>query len=322
MKILDWNKMDASIAGGCVVVIGNFDGVHLGHQSLINQAIAYGKSVRLPVIVLTFSQHPRSLQEKLLYLSTTHEKDQILQTLGVNALVPLPFVDEVRLLTPNGFMQQILVEKCHAKAIFVGHNFRFGHNRSGSREDLIRFAKQESLHIQVHPLVQFHGMIVSSSLIRSSVAHGKVDLANQLLGYPYSILGQVVHGKKRGRLLGFPTMNAEHFDRTKLKPSPGVYVTACTLLGQTRESLTHIGPKPTFEEEEITCETWIEGWTEEVYDKPIRIHFLEKIREIKSFANAEGLIEQIKFDTEIAHHYFERNPEAIAQAMKMAALFD
>ena len=322
MKILHWNKMDASIAGGCVVVVGNFDGVHQGHQSLIKQAIIYGKSVQLPVIVLTFSQHPRSLQEKLLYLSTTREKDRILEALGIDALVPLPFVDEVRLLSPEGFMQQILWEKCHAKAIFVGHNFRFGHNRSGSRDDLLRFAQTNHLHLHIHPLVQFHGVIVSSSLIRSSIAHGKVDMANQLLGYPYSILGCVEHGKKRGRLLGFPTMNAGSFDKTKLKPSTGVYLTACTLSGQTMESLTHIGPKPTFEEDDVTCETWIEGWVKEMYDEPIRIHFLEKIREVEYFPDAEKLIEQIQQDAESARFYFRRNPEAIHQAMEMAKLFD
>lgn len=322
MKILDWNQMDASIEKGCVVVIGNFDGVHQGHQSLIKQAVAYGKTIHLPVIILTFSQHPRSLQENLLYLSTTHEKNQILNSLGVDALVPLPFVDAVRLLNPDSFMEQILLQKCNAKAIFVGYNFRFGHHRSGSRDDLIHFAQAHQLDIQVHPLVQFHGVIVSSSLIRNSIAQGKVDLANQLLGYPYSLAGKIEHGRKRGRSLGFPTMNAESFDKTKLKPEYGVYITASTLSSHTYESITHIGPRPTFMEEDISCETWIEGWQEEVYHQPIRIHFLEKIRDIESFNDTESLIEQIKIDAESAHYYYRKNPETLLQAGKMADLLD
>lgn len=322
MKILDWNQMDLSSTKGCVVVIGNFDGVHQGHQSLIKEAVNYGKSVNLPVIILTFSQHPRSLQENLLYLSTTHEKDQILASMGIDALVPLPFVDAIRLLNPDSFMEQILLQKCNAKAIFVGYNFRFGHHRSGSRDDLIQFANARGLHIQIHPLVQYRGVIVSSSLIRSSISQGKVDLANQLLGYPYSLAGYIEHGKKRGRLLGFPTMNAGSFDKTKLKPEYGVYITASTLSSNTYESITHIGPRPTFMEEDISCETWIDGWQEDVYHQPIRIHFLEKIRGIETFNDCESLVEQIKIDAESARYYYRKYPDTLLKAGKMAELLD
>jgi riboflavin kinase/FMN adenylyltransferase len=264
--------------------VGTFDGVHLGHR----EVIAHSDSV------LTFDPHPTSVvapahSPKL--LTSLEVKAELIAGLGVEELIVIPFDEAFAARSARQFIEEVLLEALHAERVSVGENFRFGHKAQGDTDLL---AAQGGFQTEVHPLLEMDGEIVSSSHIRGLVAAGEVDQAARLLGAPFQLRGEVAHGEKRGRQLGFPTANLIP-EEALVCPGHGVY--AC--LADGRAAAVSIGVRPTFNTGRgELIEAYILDFEGDIYGQELRLDFLERLRGERRFDSAEALVEQMHADVQ------------------------
>ena len=282
-----------------VVALGTFDGIHLGHKKLIESAIKKADEINGTSMVFTFSPHPlevltSSSGPKL--INSKEEKIQILEDLGLDIIVFANFTVEFSELHPEKFFKNILKEMLDVKELYVGFNYTFGKEGIGNTEYLKKLSKKYEMKINVLPAVKINNEIVSSTLIRKEITQGNLEHIKEKLGYNYMVIGEVIHGKKLGRELGFPTANLKLVN--KVYPPYGVYGVKIKVEGETKKywAIMNIGKNPTLKLNEHSLEVHIFNFDRDIYGEKIRIDLLEFIRIEKKFENKEKLISQIEKD--------------------------
>jgi riboflavin kinase/FMN adenylyltransferase len=285
-----------------VLVLGYFDGIHLGHKALFERARKVADERGLTVTVLTFPESPRLAfsrftPELLLHLTSQEQRYLLLEKNGVDQLVMTPFTSEFASNTPAEFIERY-VKGLNAQALVAGFDYHFGNCRADVQDLMELFDGQ----VEIVSEVSLRGEKVSSTRIRQAIQSGDVSLANQLLGYPFMTEGIVVHGDARGRTIGYPTANLAPFDRVHL-PSEGVYVAEVEVDGKRYRAMTSVGKNVTFDGTELRIEAHIFGFDRFIYGEKITIFWLEKIRDMVKFDGIESLMEQMKSDESYALHW-------------------
>jgi len=281
--------------GPKVVAVGSFDGVHLGHQYLLRQALSEAKTLKAPLLVYTFDPPTKVFTRGEGFLMDLQEKVEALREVGVELILAVPFNEEFARRPPEDFLEDL--RALQASRIYVGEDFRFGRGRAGGPEALERVAPT-----RVVPLLSLGGEAVKSSRIRALLKEGKVEEARHLLGRPYGAYGVVVEGDRMGRRLGFPTANlAVH--PLKVLP-PGVYAVEAEGAFGRYKGVANVGTRPTLGGEERRLEVHLLGFAGELYGEEVRVRFLKRLREERRFPSLEALRAQIAEDVAEARAYF------------------
>lgn len=297
MKIFrDAAALPTSLQRGAVT-IGNYDGVHRGHASLLNSLKAVSQRHGCAAIVVTFDPHPLTLlrpESAPVPLSWVERKAELLGQQGVDALVVLSTTPELLQLTPAEFVDRILVESLHARAVVEGPNFHFGYKRAGNVAVLEELCRVRNIETVVVEPVATGEEWISSTRIRELLRAGEVRKANELLTAPYRLRGQVVQGAQRGRTIGFPTLNLANV--TTLVPGHGVYAGKVYLADGQRAAAINIGPNPTFGEQADKIEAHVLDWSGDLYGQTIELELLDRVRGVRKFNSVEELITQVNLD--------------------------
>ena len=287
-----------------VITFGKFDGLHRGHEMLMEHLDKVAEAYGLQRVVFTFDIPPRKQMQdaSAKVLTTNEEKRYIFEQRGIDYLIECPFTKEVMCMEPEKFIEWI-TKALSVKYMVVGDDFCFGHNRSGNHKVLKEFEKKYGYQTMVFQKMQEDHRDISSTFVREEIAAGDMKKANHLLGYPYFLFSKVVHGNQIGRKMGIPTINM-CFPEEKLLPKNGVYVTQTMISGKTYRSVSNIGCKPTISQDNpVGVETYILDFDGELYDKVIQVSFLDYIREEKRFDSLTELQRQIEQDIKIAQNY-------------------
>lgn len=294
------------------VALGNFDGVHIGHQAIIRAAGNDAKARAVPSVVFTFEPHPGAVvgRGEPPRLSTPEEKQRYVEALGVDYFLVEPFTKEYAAQTPREFVERVLVKRLNVGTVFVGGDFGFGKGRSGSVEVLADLGKELGFTITAADAVLVDGVRVSSSQIREQITSGDVAAAAVRLSRPYELGGLVVSGHQRGKDMGLATANVK--PEKLLLPARGVYATRVALPKEDGEvmldAVTNVGVQPTFGGNELTVEAHILDFDEDLYGKRIALHFIDRLREERRFDKPSDLVEQIRRDIETARKILEALP--------------
>ncbi len=285
----------------CVVALGCFDGVHLGHVSVINTAKERANALGMPLCLWSFAEPPKRFYDPIgtPLLTDSQTKSRVIENLGVDIYLSIKFNEEISSVTPEEFFDKILLGNLKASCIVCGFNFTFGKGGKGNKYTLQRLCRANSIEFISVPSVTVDGIPVSSSKIRSCLASGDLDTATALLGRPYSINSKVVDGKHLGRSLGFPTIN-QKIDKSICLPLNGVYLTRVHFDGLSYYAITNIGTQPTVGGDEIISETHIFDFSDDLYGKEVTVEFLKFIRPVKKFSSIEELKNQVLLDIKIA----------------------
>lgn len=299
MKIIDaMNSSEKKYV--TAVALGNFDGIHIGHQYLLKSNIEKAKEKNLKPSVLIFKNHTKTILKKdenfkIDILTSFEEKIQLLKELGIEIVYVMDFNEQIMKLSPELFVKNILLERLNAKLVTVGFDYRFGYKAQGDSNYLKELGKANGFVVNVIDPVYVEGEIVSSTIIRNLIINGYIEKANKLLGRNYCLIGTVIKGRSRGRKLGFPTANIRLNDRYVI-PKTGVYKTFTYVDNSKFLSLTNIGYNPTFNEKNLKIETYILDFDEDIYDSIIKIEFMEFIRDDIKFNSVEELKNQMHKD--------------------------
>ena len=282
-----------------MVTIGTFDGVHIGHRKILERLIQDGKNLQLQSTLLTFFPHPRMVLQKdsgIKLLNTISEKSDILDAMGLDCLVVHPFTSEFSRLSATDYVRNILVETLNAKKVIIGYDHRFGRNRTADITDLKHFGTVYGFEVEEIPVQEIEEVSVSSTKIRAALAAGDLESANAYLGYNYMLQGTVKRGKGLGRTLGFPTANL-HLDADyKLIPASGVYLVKTHVDGITGFGMMNIGVNPTVDGSQLHIEIHIFDMNRDLYDLPLRVQLLERLRNEQKFESLEALKTQLQQD--------------------------
>ena len=284
----------------CVATIGFFDGVHLGHRFLIEQVKELAKDQGLRSALITFPVHPRQVMKsdyRPELLTTPEEKIELLKAQGVDYCIMLDFTVELSQLSALSFMKDILQQRYNVSTLIIGYDHRFGHNRSEGFEDYVRYGQQIGMNVYRAQACMIDDLNISSSLVRTYLLEGKIDLSTRYLGYNYSIEGVVMGGYRVGRTIGFPTANLDLRESNKLIPSDGVYAVRVEVKGCLYAGMLNIGYRPTLDNgSKKSIEVHILRFDEDIYDEKIRLYFVSRIRSEMKFSGLDELIAQLKRD--------------------------
>ena len=286
-----------------VVTLGTFDGVHCGHQKIIERLISESKKLNCQSLLLTFLQHPRTVlhqNSEVKLLSTNSEKEALLLNLGLDNLVVHPFDEAFASLSATDFVSEILVKKFNIAKIIIGHDHRFGKNRSANINDLIGFGQKYGFEVAQISAQEIAEVAVSSTKIRNALQEGNILMANKFLGYEYTFSGKVIHGKQLGRTIGVPTANIEIDNILKLIPKTGVYVVESLLNNKIVFGVMNIGNRPTVDGKNQTIEVHFLDFDDDLYDRTITIKVLQHLRNEQKFDSLNDLKLQIQMDKENA----------------------
>ena len=281
-----------------IVTVGTFDGVHLGHRKLINKVISISKSKNLRSIILTFSPHPRIVLNNdvdIKLLTTQNEKNDIFESYNIDYLLTQDFSKSFSKLSPIEFVRDILVKKLNVRHIVTGYDHHFGKNRNANSNQLIEYSKDFGFDVTKVDVFLKNKVSISSTKIRNLIIEGKINEANQLLGYQFILTGKVIGGLGRGKSLGFPTANIL-IDNYKIKPGNGVYYISSMLDGQNINGMMNVGVNPTFKDKGHSIEIHFFDFKQNLYDKQISVRVIEKIREEKEFDSPDDLTKQLQLD--------------------------
>ncbi|MEZ4871494.1 MAG: riboflavin biosynthesis protein RibF [Bdellovibrionales bacterium] len=308
IKVIDWGaSRDIDACKGRAVSIGNFDGMHLGHQHLIRKLKSIGQPSCEKITVVSFDPHPAEyFGRPHLYLFFRSDLVEQLERLGVDELILVSFDDAVANSTPHEFLNHVL-KPLNPKAVVVGDDFKYGKNRMGNIDSLVRWGEENQINIHAIQQLRASGDIVSSTRIRNLLMNNSLQKANDLLGRSFYVEGVVESGDARGRQIGFPTINIYPPEK-KFVLGSGVYITQLEASGEKIPGITNIGTRPTFNDNKvpISVETHC---LQDVLVNPgetVRVHFLQFVREEKKFNNKEALVEQISKDKSMALNYFKK----------------
>ncbi|HSQ24408.1 MAG TPA: bifunctional riboflavin kinase/FAD synthetase [Pyrinomonadaceae bacterium] len=299
---------NAEIARPTVLTLGVFDGLHLGHQLIMKTVVERARGAAAVPTVITFEPHPRAVlhpESAPPLLQTFDQKIEALGVLGIEQTIVIHFDAGFSQIRAEDFLRDVVVDRLHAREVYLGRGFAFGHNREGTIDLLRKVSSQLGFFADEVEEVRLRQHRVSSSRIRNLLLEGRVNLARRMLGRPYGVEGPVVRGAARGMQLGFPTANIHPHNR--VIPRGGVYVTATLIDGQWRRSVTNIGTRPTFQSDAgNSVETYVMNWSGDLYGDVVRVRFLHRLRDEKKFGSVEELTEQIQRDVRRAERFFER----------------
>ena len=296
MEVINLNGINDGFGEEVSIALGNFDGVHVAHQSLINKMIEESKELGIKSSILLFVNHTREVttNTKTELLTTEKDKLKILEDLGVDIVYKIRFNKDIMSLSPEDFVKNVLVNELNVKSVTVGFDYRFGHKASGSSEDLKSICKDYNIRVNIVDPV-YKDELVSSTKIREYIRDGRIEEANEMLGREYSIRGKVIPGNQVGRKLGFPTANIE-VDSNYLVPKYGIYAAMVEIDGKDYISATNVGITPTFSGNKLKLENHIIDFKGDIYGKELNTRFIKYIREEIKFDNLDDLINQIDED--------------------------
>jgi riboflavin kinase/FMN adenylyltransferase len=299
---------NANILTPTVLTLGVFDGLHLGHQRIMEQVVERSRAADAAATAITFDPHPRSVLHPASappLLQTLDQRLANFEVLGIDQAIVIRFDPAFSRQSAEQFITDVIHDRLHAKEVYLGKGFAFGHERGGNIALLRRMSTELGFVADEVDEVQVRGHRVSSSAIRQLLSEGRVNLARRMLGRPYGVEGVVVRGDRRGHTIGFPTANLHPHNR--VTPKFGVYATATLIDGKWRRSITNIGVRPTFETAaEPSIESYIFDFDGDLYGDVLRVRFLHRIRDEKRFSGVDELREQIQRDTRRALNYFSR----------------
>lgn len=297
--------LDFQIEEPTAVTLGKFDGLHRGHDLLMQTVLEYSRNYHLASVAFTFDIPPRNKVEEIVanVLTTNDEKEYIFEKRGIDYLIECPFTTEVMAMEPKEFIAWIC-KALHMKYVVVGDDFHFGHKRAGDYKTLQQYEAEFGYKTIVIDKLKDSNRDISSTYVREKIADGNIRKANELLGYKYFIKSEILHGKKLGRTIGVPTINMI-LPPHKLLPPNGVYVTEVLVDGKTYMGVTNIGCKPTVTEERVLgVETYIDNFHQDVYGEKIVVSFLKFIRPEQKFGSIEELKAQMQSDIEVSRKIF------------------
>ena len=282
-----------------VITIGTFDGVHLGHQKIIKRVVETAHKNGLLATVFTFFPHPRMIvqhDQQLKLIHTLAEKKQFLQSLGVDLLIVQPFNEAFANLSAEAFVSELLVKHLRAQKVIIGYDHHFGKNRTANIDNMRLFGEQYGFSVEEIPVQEVDEVSVSSTKIRQALNEGKVEVAEHYLGVPYSFTGEVVHGLKLGRTIGFPTANLQIEASYKLIPKDGVYVVYSLIEGRKVYGMMSIGKNPTIQGKGASIEVYFFDFNQDLYGQDLTIYFVKYLREERKFSSVSLLKKQIQDD--------------------------
>ena len=291
-----------------IVTLGTFDGVHIGHNAILDKICKVAKHENLESVILTFFPHPRKIVSNnydIKLLNTIEEKSVLLEKIGIQNFIVHPFDKTFSELSPREFVTQVLVEKLNIQKIIIGHDHKFGKDRAADFNDLINFGKEFGFEVEEISAQQINEVSVSSTKIRNSLLEGNVVLANEYLGYPYVLTGNVVKGNQLGRTINFPTANIEIPEEYKLIPKIGVYVVTVDVNNDTVFGMMNIGVKPTLGENKLSIEVHLLDFDKDIYNQKIQVKVLERLRDEQKFDSFDALKSQLEKDKQNTIQYFE-----------------
>jgi riboflavin kinase/FMN adenylyltransferase len=292
-----------------VATIGNFDGVHRGHQAILARVLERSRALRGTSVAITFDPHPLKLLAPGRapdLITTRRQKLALIEAAGIDAVLALRFDAALAATSAEEFVETCLHGALALREVYVGANFNFGRGREGTADTLVALCAARGMTAGKVEEVRFLGSPVSSSRIRRAVRAGEVELAAELLGRPFAVEGTVAHGAGRGKGIGFPTANLK--SASELVPQDGVYVTRTLAGNRTLASVTNIGTRPTFADQEFAIETHLLDASLDLYGQPIEVSFLARLRQELRFPTVEALVEQVRRDVERARAWFAANP--------------
>lgn len=292
-----------------VVTIGTFDGVHVGHKAILNRLVSTAKKEGLESVLLTFFPHPRMVLQtdsNIKLINTLSEKKELLEEIGLDHLVIHPFTHAFSRLTALEYVRDILVNKLHAKKIIIGYDHRFGRNRNANIDDLREFGKTYGFEVLEISAQELDDVAISSTKIRNALKAGDIETANNYLGYPFMVSGNVVKGKALGRTMQYPTANLQLDETYKLIPKNGVYIVRSIIDDKVVFGITSIGTNPTVGGTQKTIETFFLDLDKDLYGKKLKIEFLSHVRDEETFESLEELKEAIQNDETIAREFLKQ----------------
>ncbi|MEL1247116.1 bifunctional riboflavin kinase/FAD synthetase [Flavobacterium helocola] len=291
-----------------IITIGTYDGVHLGHKSILEKMKNATLENIYESVVLTFFPHPRMVLQQdssIKLLNTIDEKGELLDKFGIDNLIIHPFDAAFSNLSAEEFVKEILVDKLNIHKIIIGHDHRFGKNRSADINDLISFGKKYNFEVEQISAKEIDEIAISSTKIRKALLEGNIKLANEYLGYPYFISGKVIEGKKIGRTIGFPTANILLSENYKLLPKNGVYIVWSRINNELRYGMMNIGNNPTLGDNEQSIEVHFFELNEDIYNENLQISILEHIREEHKFNSISELQTQLEKDKVFSEEFIK-----------------
>jgi riboflavin kinase / FMN adenylyltransferase len=284
-----------------VVALGNFDGVHVGHQTILRAAIERARAAGGSALAVTFDPLPAKVlnpKRAPRLILTPEDKHELLRSFGLDGVIVLTFSAEFSMLSPEEFLREYLRRRIGARIVVVGHSVSFGHARAGNAEVMRRLGRELGFETTVIGPIECDGIVVSSTQVRAMIEAGDMKRAAILLGRPHFLRGPVVHGRERGRTIGFPTANIQ--SRTECLPPDGVYATRVVMEDGSYPSITNIGMRPTFGEPERSIEAHIFDFNRDIYDREVKLEIAERIRPERKFESAQALAAQIASDLQRA----------------------
>lgn len=280
----------------------------MGHRKILDKVIAEAEVRNEESVVLTFYPHPRFILNEnsdLKLLNTIEEKTELLSKTGLDALIIHPFSKEFANLSAEEFVKTILVDQLHISKIIIGYDHKFGKNRTADIHDLIQFGAKYNFEVEQITAQELDEIAVSSTKIRTALGEGNITLANNYLGYPYSLSGKVIHGNQIGRTIGFPTANIQMADTFKLIPKKGVYVVRCLIKDRLVKGVMNIGNRPTVDGTSLSIEVHLLDFDATLYGFDISVYLLDFIRDEQKFENLEALTSQIEDDKKKAIQFLK-----------------
>jgi riboflavin kinase/FMN adenylyltransferase len=297
MQVFDSLESVSGLERGTAVALGNFDGIHLGHRDIFRTLVRRSRELNVKSLVYTFEPHPLKMlapERAPLLLNTPEEKVRLIAASNIDILMTVPFSVELASCAAEDFVRDVLVEQLHVRAIVVGYDYAFGRDRKGTGDFLAAQGEHYGFSVDVLQPVGDDGLPYSSSRVRELLAAGSVEKIPALLGRHYTLAGEVVGGEKRGRVLGFPTANIA--TSKEQLPAAGVYAVIVRLDGVEYKALVNLGCRPTFGAGAETIEVFLLDFEGDLYGKELRLYFVARLREEKTFDDSAGLVAAIKQD--------------------------
>lgn len=304
-SIFDYKKEKKTI-----LTLGTFDGVHLGHQKILNKLVQESLDKNWESILLTFFPHPRMVlkqDSQIQLLNTIEEKSNLIKKTGINNLIIHPFDATFSELSAEDFVKKILIDQLNLGKIIIGYDHKFGKNRSADINDLITLGKKYDFEVEQISAQEIDDISISSTKIRKALLNGNIDLANQYLGYNYTLEGNVINGKKLGRTIEFPTANLKIDKNYKLIPEIGVYVASSQINAKTVYGMMNIGNNPTVKGTSKSIEIHFFDFNQDIYNQDLKVELLTRIRNENKFNSIECLKEQLKKDKIFSLNYIAKN---------------
>jgi riboflavin kinase/FMN adenylyltransferase len=309
-SLAEWPRI---VEGGkrAVMSVGNFDGLHLGHQRILKTIVERARTESALAALITFDPHPMKVlrpQNAPALIMTLNDRLAGFERLGMDAALVLPFDEALARLPAEEFVKSVIVDTVRASRVLVGASFRYGHRQAGDVALLEELGRRNDFAVEIAPAAEVNGIVVSSTAIRRAVAEGRVDEAETLLGHPFLLSGAVVRGEGRGGKILVPTLNLK--PDQELLPMKGVYVTESFLEGILQPSVTNIGTRPTFDGNTLSVESHLLDFKNLTTDGPVEVRFRKRLRDERKFDSPAALKAQISLDIAEALAFFEKNSQA------------